>query len=433
MIFGRWGRSVAVLAVVLAAGCGRRGPPLQPFIEIPAAVEQISARRTGDEIYVTLSVPAQNVDGSVPVAIDRILVYGYTGEAPPVGGRWGEFATIVATVPVETPDVDQPTEDGPETPPVSADPPLPTLTGPIEPASVVVVRDVLTADEFLQGLRPPMPGAVSLAAPVVERPLLRYYTAFAFDARDRPSPPGGVTELTLGSVPPAPPMVRARYTEAELDLTWTPAGGLLGWLFERPLRAEAHPHGVRPPPRAPAPGPTAYNVYAAPADGGPAVGEAGESWRVAPVPPLNGVPLAEPSFSQPVQFGVEHCFVVRAARGTGAQAIEGPPSPRLCVTPEDKFPPAAPTGLAAFPGTGRIDLIWVPSGEPDLGGYVVLRGEAGDATLRPLNVDPVREARFLDDSVSGGTRYEYAVVALDARAPSPNRSVPSARVAVTAR
>ena len=82
---------------------------------------------------------------------------------------------------------------------------------------------------------------------------------------------------------------------------------------------------------------------------------------------------------------------------------------------------------------GGISLIWQPNAEPDIGGYVVLRGEASDATLQPLTPTPVAEPRFRDTHVSAGKKYMYAVVALDSRLPVANVSAESNRVEETAR
>ena len=77
--------------------------------------------------------------------------------------------------------------------------------------------------------------------------------------------------------------------------------------------------------------------------------------------------------------------------------------------------------------------MWEPNTDADLGGYLVLRGEAGDATLAPLVAHPIVETRYSDRSVVEGHRYVYAVVAADARIPLPNLSAQSARVEEVAR
>jgi hypothetical protein len=97
------------------------------------------------------------------------------------------------------------------------------------------------------------------------------------------------------------------------------------------------------------------------------------------------------------------------------------------------FPPAAPAGLAAVPSEGGISLIWEPSAELDLGGYLVLRREAGDATLRQLTDRPIAEARYRDTDVKAGTRYIYSVAAVDMQLPLPNVSTLSQPVEETAR
>ena len=109
------------------------------------------------------------------------------------------------------------------------------------------------------------------------------------------------------------------------------------------------------------------------------------------------------------------------------------PSPRTCITPVDVFPPAAPVGVASVPSEGGISLIWEPNSELDLDGYLILRREAGDATLRQLTPTPLAEARYRDTSVEPGKRYIYSVVAVDTQVPLPNISAESERVEETAR
>ena len=179
------------------------------------------------------------------------------------------------------------------------------------------------------------------------------------------------------------------------------------------------------------PGPTTYNVYR---DLAPDPLEAPPpatrpTWRVAPPVALNLAPLASTTLTDTAEVGRTRCYAVRAQRG----AVMSEPSPRVCITPIDVFPPAAPAGLAAVPSEGGISLIWEPNAELDLGGYVVLRREAGDATLRQLTGAPIGEARYRDRTVQPGARYTYSVVAVDTQQPLPNVSAQSAPVEETAR
>jgi fibronectin type 3 domain-containing protein len=110
--------------------------------------------------------------------------------------------------------------------------------------------------------------------------------------------------------------------------------------------------------------------------------------------------------------------------------IESDPSRPICVTPKDTFPPGAPKGLAAVASTGVVNLIWDANTEADLAGYIVLRGEAGGATLQPLTAEAVKETRYTDRTARPGVRYAYQIVAVDK---AGNRSAPSNRVEEAAR
>jgi hypothetical protein len=148
--------------------------------------------------------------------------------------------------------------------------------------------------------------------------------------------------------------------------------------------------------------------------------------------PLNAAPVKETRFADArLAFGVERCYVVRALAGVAGAFVESDSSTPACVTPRDTFAPAAPTGLTVVGGERVISLIWDANTEPDLGGYLVLRGEAPGEKLTPLTLDPIRDTTFRDESVKPGVRYVYAVVAVDTATP-PNVSA-QARVEETAR
>ena len=71
-----------------------------------------------------------------------------------------------------------------------------------------------------------------------------------------------------------------------------------------------------------------------------------------------------------------------------------------------------------------MNLIWDANTESDLGGYLILRGEAPGDTLQPLTPQPIHDTSFRDTTVRPGVRYVYAIVAVD-RATPPNRSQPA--------
>jgi fibronectin type 3 domain-containing protein len=175
-----------------------------------------------------------------------------------------------------------------------------------------------------------------------------------------------------------------------------------------------------------------YNVYALPAAGAAAPPADGGANRPSAPKPLNAAPLQDTAFSKPgAEAGKEQCFAVRSVGVVGtAFQIESDPSAPMCVTPKDTFPPAAPKGLAAVASTAVVNLIWDANAEADLAGYVVLRGDAGGATLQPLTAEPIKETRYTDRTARPGVRYAYQIVAVDK---AGNRSTPSARVEEAAR
>jgi len=430
----------AALAVsVCATACGKKGPPLAPFVLIPAPVETIAASRLGDDVFVTLTVPSANIDASLPVDIARIEVFGYTGRVAPTTARWTDLGEVVATIPIMTPPVD---DGGMPIAPTSV-----TSDG-ARPGAAVTIRDTLTPDELVQGrvaavdsqLAPlPAPGG---SLPVVTLPaaLQRFYIAVPFSQRGRPGPPGMQAGLVLTRLPDRPSAVRATYTPTGVSLTWEPSGGLLGFLLDRPLTPEPLPFDqvvvpgpglAQPVDASVPPGPTTYNVYRAMAPDPlalPPVSGAAPG-QDAPPMPLNPAPLTALSTTDAVDFGRLRCYAVRAGRG----AVMSEPSPPACLTPVDVFPPAPPVGLAAISSEGGISVIWEPNTDLDLGGYLVLRQEAGDATLRRLTDSPISETRYRDTSVQPGTRYTYSVVAIDTQLPLPNISAQSAPVEETSR
>jgi hypothetical protein len=132
------------------------------------------------------------------------------------------------------------------------------------------------------------------------------------------------------------------------------------------------------------------------------------------------------------EVGLERCYAVSIVATTGAASVESPLSKPACVKAVDTFPPSAPTKLEAVASEGAISLIWEASPEPDVAGYLVLRGEAGGGQLTPLFKAPIKETTYRDVSVKRGVRYVYGVVAVDTSA-AHNASPQSNHVEETAR
>jgi hypothetical protein len=437
-------RALIVAAALLAGACGKKGAPLAPIVRIPAAVTKVAAARMGSDVYITVTVPAENIDASVPADVGRVDVYAYTGRLAPPAARFAEVATVVASIPVAPP----------------PDPQMPVPTPPfgfVDPegawqGTTVTVRERLSDDELVHG--PDLPvdsrAARQLRAGMTVPPpptgaLKRFYLAIPFSRRGRPGPPGTPADFALTDLPDAPALVHAQHTSAGVHVTWEPSGGLLGFILEQPLLPEPPPFDApvlsiptltttAPVDPAVPPGPTTYNVYRELSPDPLQLPEPSSeaAWSAALPVPVNPGPVQGFTVSDEIEFGRMRCYTVRAIRGT-APAVMSAASPPVCVTPMDVFPPAAPTGLAAVPSEGGISLIWEPNAELDLGGYLVLRRDGADATLRQLTDTPIVDARFRDTTVTPGVRYTYSVVAVDAQLPLPNVSGESEPVEEIAR
>ena len=79
----------------------------------------------------------------------------------------------------------------------------------------------------------------------------------------------------------------------------------------------------------------------------------------------------------------------------------------------DTAPPAAPSGLVALAGDGRVDLDWLDNGEADLAGYDVFRATSAGGPYGQLNGALSAASDWADTSVVNGTTYYYVVTASD--------------------
>jgi hypothetical protein len=139
--------------------------------------------------------------------------------------------------------------------------------------------------------------------------------------------------------------------------------------------------------------------------------------------------LAETAFSDPrITWGEERCYTVRSLQTLGDLKIESDATPPGCATLTDTFAPKAPANLQSSPAAGSISLIWDANTEPDLAGYIVLRGISPQRP-EPMFSDPIKETIFRDD-VQPGIRFTYVVLAVDR---AGNRSAPSKPVEDAAR
>ena len=441
---------ILLLAVVFAGvGCGKKGPPLAPFVRVPALVTTVTPLRIGSDVYLSFKVPDTNADGQKPADIAAVEVYAVTATSAPATLEQREVATLIATLPVRPilPELPVPANGSPP-------PPLPLLPG-VDRGANVAVKETLTPETRIAVELPVETPVIALPEPdeTAQRfgPLIapaptelprRHYFVIAKSPRGRESTPSTPVSIPLeaGSSAPGAPVVT--HTASELTIAWTPPPDARASTFLLPPSvkptggANASPSNttpkIVPPLTAKSLGfnseATTYHVYDATPPKTPAVDD---PYAIAVPTPITPVPLADTEYViKGVGFDVERCFEVRPVDRIFGTTVIGPASPAACITPKDTYAPAAPRSLAAIAGAGVINLIWDANTESDLAGYLVLRGEAPGDTLQPVTTEPVTVTSYRDESVRAGTRYVYVVVAVDR---AGNRSGQSNRAEETAR
>jgi hypothetical protein len=455
------GSATLLLAGILLAACGKKGPPLPPLVRLPAAPAEIAADRRSDQVEIRFVVPAANTDGSRPANIERVDVYGFSGAAAISDDELLELGTRIGSVEVKAPrDPDDTIE--PDEPDSFMQEPEGSgldqgsaahVTERLEPPQ----RDAATAAASLRAAQSVRPDFVSpFSVPS------RVYAAVGVNTSGRRGPWSSRVSIPLVPPPPPPADARVTFDERRIMLRWTAAG------TEAPASPgdvlPARPVGAMQPKRA-------YHVYelalsrpdrdagAAPAPATeparPAAPAASPNGPASPTPSPAGSAGGQPGSSAAdrgagalverrltkapidayeyaddrIEWGVERCYQITTVHVYDALSIESAPAPPQCVTLVDTFAPAPPAGLRAIESDGSITLIWEPSPESDLAGYTVLRGAPGAPELTPVTKETIPSTQYTD-AVPAGTRYVYAVTAVDR---SGNASGPSPRVEAAAR
>ena len=252
--------AIGLLAAAQLSGCGMKGPPLAPFVRVPAAVGELVVQRLGDEASIGFTLPTANEDRSEPASLVRVDVYAMTTQPrlPPDREleleEFIEAATLVASIEVAPPPEpeaeDAPTDESPpdEAPP--AEPPpgeAPGEDAAVSQGSPVLLTELLTAEiespvdpwEEERRLReeaeaeagdeedaeepeePERPVMAPLMTPPLPGPLQREYVVVQVSEAGDESAGGARIAVPLGiRVPEPPPAPEVVYTEATADVTW---------------------------------------------------------------------------------------------------------------------------------------------------------------------------------------------------------------------
>jgi hypothetical protein len=116
------------------------------------------------------------------------------------------------------------------------------------------------------------------------------------------------------------------------------------------------------------------------------------------------------------EFGKQYTYQVQTIvkLGNNKQA-ESDLSAEVSKTPEDTYPPAAPSGLRPSAAVNSIELAWDRNNESDLAGYRIYRTTVTAAAAAPLEklADLGQIPSYSDRNVEHGKTYRYALSAID--------------------
>ncbi len=339
----------------LFSGCASPGPPRAPSLQLPEPVKDLSAERFGNRVQLHWTAPA--------LTTDHETLAGRKHAAGPL-----EAELCRATVSRGHCDV------------VVR---LPVTAG--QPAS---------AEDTLSG---------NLAAGRL-RPL--FYSVRILNGAGHSAETARETVTAAGQAPPDVTGLQASTNARGLQLTWQKERVVPG---ERLL--------LRVEPAGPA-GAAKQNASTAPRN--LSVRLDGNSSQ----PGSEANPGSDPggTIDPALRDGEQARYtVVRTIERTlagQAVVVNGGAATLTATRERDTFPPAIPGGLAALAvqldgAPPEIDLSWEPDTEPDLLGYFVERAPAVGGDFQRLNARPLAAVSYRDLQVSAGTRYRYAVVAVD--------------------
>jgi len=361
-------RLVAVLVILFAAACGKRGDPKPPVPIIPKATSDLVVTQRGTHLLLAWSYPSLTTAGKSLSKFSRVIVYRYL-EPLPVAPTGRDPNAIL---------------------PGDIDPTIPSEIAQFSKVPALAPPQFAKLRERIDSIE----GANLPASTAGSK--LTYEDAPAFRSKDgRPvrvtysvvtEGIGAKSDLSnLATIVP----VDVPLSPASLAATAKPEGVVLTWTKpEKSATGAAKPFLL------------GYNVYRA---------GASEDFDEL-TPAINPAPVKDPTYTDVPPYGA-YRYRVTAVAAAGSPRIESEPTAPATATYKDLLPPSAPASVTALVETKSVRLVWDEVSAPDLAGYLVYRTE-GTARIK-LSPGPVTATHFSDISVDPGISYFYTVTAVD--------------------
>ena len=391
--------------------CGKKGPPLAPFVRVPAPVTDFAVRRLGDEVHVGFTLPTENQDGTAPADLVRVDVYAMTIQPRLPLDRTLDFeefqeaATLVGSIAVGPPPLSaEPTTSDPGE---SAAAGAPVAQGfPASIPELLTVATQVPIDPW-EDERPEPDDQEPLAKPVrvplmtpLPGPLQREYAVVGVSSRGNESEARERLAVPLGiRLPESPPAPQVTYTETAIDVTW-----------ELPVGARGTVQG-------PATSTSEAAAETSVIPGAPATS----------LPPVPGVPATSlppvpdvPATSSPPLPGLS-ATLPPAGPVASAPSSAAAPANTVTAPADGALPPvtaapasdgAAPVAPAGPPLQSQPIVEWPPASQYDL--FEIVEPRDGPRMMpEPLNPAPLTTPTYSDSRVEFGAERCYGVRTLD--------------------
>ena len=364
-----WLLGLAALLIVAASGCGKKEPPRPPASRIPAPIDDLTLQQRGTDLLMSLTYPTTTIGGLALAEIESVELWELTRPLP----------TSQAEEPAETEEeappsifFAAPTDEEEEEDPNQRYLDQLLQMDPREFASQAQRRLALAGEnleaavvgdrlEIRLPLEPPQPRGDEA----------RIYGVRTVLGRRLISPFSNL-EGIIPIPPPPPPQA--------LEVTAEPGGVQLVW--------EAEETG------------TGFRIYRREAR----AREYGAPVQVAP-------PETDRYLDRGARLDNRYIYTV-----TTVAEVEPLVESAIAVEQEvnylDRFAPPTPDNLVALPETGRVRLLWEPSGAVDLAGYLLYRRGPRDE-VELLTPEPTIGLEFLDQDAVTDETYVYYVIAID--------------------
>lgn len=397
---------VALLLAAPIAGCGKKGDPLPPIRQIPAAARDFQVIQRGDQLLLSLPYPTTTAAGTPLAGVSQVAVWQLLWGAP----AGGDAASR---------QVDQ----------------RQFVSG----AQAGLALDRAEVQEAVVGNRVsltlPMSRFEEEGAAVSEREQAMLTLAVkTMGPEGEESGFSNLASVALRPAPASPTGLSAEGQDRGIRLRW-----------EYPETAEEDSEGASEEGEAAAEAPSEEAEEAEEATEGDAPekerGILGFNvYRRLATERRYGKPLQQVgrrarTFVDPTAvLGQRYVYTVTAVAERRPVLVESAFGEEVEFDYRDRFAPPVPTGLVAlFQQTGgenRVRVVWRPVEADDLAGYRVYRRGPESQQFRLLREELATGTELIDVEVSSGATYTYRVTSVDS---SGNESGASQQVSANIR